>query len=242
MTAQSMPMPNPLFVWAVRVLFTWNWSSDKTLPQRTGANPESWQRNWVVSKAILVMLFQAGMWITAVGILIVRPYYLGYIGRGGLYLSLVTILSATFLAWCVHELWFYTRRYSDDHSSAGHTKFLHYWPDWVRYVMPSMYDSNMPRICAVAFMIVVGGIWWVQSFAQDWDLQYLTRTEQVCTVTGITPKYAKGWGFSLQTSLMCADSRRFLVEDPDIMSLVWNNREPLQCYTYEHGLLSCFRK
>ena len=237
-----MQMSNPLFVWAVRVLFTWNWSQEKYLPKRLADNPEIWQRNWIVVKAIVLMLFQAGLWVSAFAILIVRPYYLGYIGRGGLYLALVMMISAAFLVWCVYELWAYTRRYSDDFSPTGHVKFLAYWPDWVRYVMPSVYDSNTPRICVVAFMIAVGALWWLQGFAQDWDLQYLTRIEQQCAIEEVKPKHASRWGFELSAKLACADGRRFEKTDPEIAALVWNNRSPVQCLTYEGGLLSCSRK
>ena len=240
MTAQSMHTPSSLFAWAVRVLYTWNWNGDKTLPERIVANPEQEQRIWVITKAVLLMLFQAGMWIAAIGMLIGRPYYLGYMGRGGLYLASVMMVSLAFLAWCVYELWVYTRRYSDDFSTAGHEKFLRGWPDWVRYVMPSVYDSNMPRICAVAFMIAASALWWLQGIAQDWDLQYLTRTKHACSVEKV--EMALQHPLVLRAHFQCADGQQYTTDKEWVGPLVWNDRSAVQCFTYERGLLWCSRK
>jgi len=237
-----MPMPSPPFAWAARVLFTWDWSQEKYLRNRINANPQAWQRRRVVAKALLVMFFQAVLWAAATGALIAHPLHIINEGRGGMWLTAVVCVGALFISYCVFELWVYTRRYSDDFSQTGHIKFLDYWPDWVRYVLPVVGGSNMPRINVISFIVMSCIVWALQFPAQNWDLQYLTRVEQQCVVEDVKPKHASRWGFELGAKLACADGRRFEKSDPEITALVWNDRSPVQCLLYEGGLLSCSRR
>jgi len=244
MTTQSMQMPTSLFVWAVRVLYTWYWPGWRNdLSERVQDNPLPSQRAWVIAQALLVMLFQIALWIAVAVVLVTYPYSLISIGRGGMWLSTTVGLGIALIVYSVFELWIYTRRYADDFGPRGHAKFLRMWPDWVRYVLPIVREGNDPHMSAARLVVLSGILFWLQFPAQDWDLQYLTRTEQTCSVVNVSASRVTGHGFfELKTRIRCADAREFAVTDGYMSALTWNNRDPLQCLTYEGGFLSCSRK